>query len=129
MMYWWRLNKRDLFVYVCAQWCLTGWDTVDYSLPCSSDIGIFQARILEQIAISFSRGSSWPRDQTRLSCASCIGRQILYHWPPGKPKRDLNTIKIRLGWFATDINTSVFKSTILWVSTEFTEENIGYNPV
>ena len=39
-----------------------------------------QARILEWVAISFSRGSSQPRDRTRVSCVSCTGRQILYHW-------------------------------------------------
>ena len=38
--------------------------------------GILQARTLDRVAISFSRGSSWPRDQTHVSC---IGRQILYH--------------------------------------------------
>ena len=38
-----------------------------YSLPCFSIHGIFQARVLEWVAISFSRGSSWPRDQTRVS--------------------------------------------------------------
>ena len=38
------------------------------------------ARLLEWVAISSSRGSSWPRDQTWVSCISCIGRQILYHW-------------------------------------------------
>ena len=41
--------------------------------------GISQARILEWVAISFSRGSSRPRDQTPVSCVSCIGRWILYH--------------------------------------------------
>ena len=40
--------------------------------------GIFQARILEWVAISFSRGSSWPRDRTWVSYLSCIGRGILY---------------------------------------------------
>ena len=50
---------------------------MDCSPPGSSVHGIFEARILEQVAISFSRGSSRPRDQT---CVSCIGRQILYHW-------------------------------------------------
>ena len=39
--------------------------------------GISQARLAERVAISCSRGSSWPRDQTHVSC---IGRQILYHW-------------------------------------------------
>ena len=41
---------------------------------------ISQARILEWVAISFSRGSSWSRDWTCISCVSCIGRWILYHW-------------------------------------------------
>ena len=40
---------------------------MDRSLPGSSVHGIFQARILEWIAISFSRGSSWPRDWTQVS--------------------------------------------------------------
>ena len=53
---------------------------LDCSLPGSSVHGVFQARILEQVAISFSRGSSWPKDWTHISCVSCIGRQILYHW-------------------------------------------------
>ena len=50
-------------------------DPLDYSLPGSSVHGIFQARILEQVAISLSlRESSQPRDQT------CIDKQIHYHW-------------------------------------------------
>ena len=44
--------------------------------PGSSVHGILQARILEWVVISFSRGSSWPRDWTHVSCVSCIGRQI-----------------------------------------------------
>ena len=53
---------------------------IDCSLPGSSSHGISQARVLEWIAITFSRGPSWPRNQTCMSCISCIGRQILYHW-------------------------------------------------
>ena len=58
-----------------AQSCLTLCDPVDCSLPASSIHGILQAIILEWVAISFSKGSSWPRDQTRglLHC-----RQTLY---------------------------------------------------
>ena len=48
--------------------CLTLWDPMDCSLPGSSVHEILQARILEWVAISFSRGSSQPRDQTRVSC-------------------------------------------------------------
>ena len=47
------------------------------SPPGSSVHGILQIRMLEWVAISFSKGSSRPRDWT---CASCISRQILYHW-------------------------------------------------
>ena len=50
---------------------------MDCSPPGSSVHGISQARILEWIAVSFSRGSSGPRDQTQ---ASCIGKWSLYHW-------------------------------------------------
>ena len=50
-----------------AQSCPTLFDPVDCSLPGSSVHGILQARILEWVAISFSRGSSWPRDQTQIS--------------------------------------------------------------
>ena len=50
------------------------WNLMDSSLPGSSVHGISQARIVEWVAISSSRGSSQPRDQT---CISCIGRQIL----------------------------------------------------
>ena len=46
----------------------TLWDPMDCSLPGSSVHGIFQARILEWVAIPFSRGSSWPRDRTCVSC-------------------------------------------------------------
>ena len=42
----------------------------------SSDHRIFQSRILEWVAISFSRGSSRPRNQTHISCISCIGRKF-----------------------------------------------------
>ena len=58
------------------QSCPTPCDPVDYSLPGSSVHGILQAKILECVAILSSRGSSQPRDQTRISC---ISRQVLYH--------------------------------------------------
>ena len=71
-----------LFLRHCCclvtQSCSTLCDPVDCSLPGFSVHGISQTRILEWVAISFSRESSWPRSQTHISCASCIGRQILY---------------------------------------------------
>ena len=56
------------------------WDPRDNSLPGSSIHGILQVRILAWVAISFSRESSWSRDQT---CVFCIDRRILYHWARG----------------------------------------------
>ena len=55
---------------------------MDYSLPGSSVCGISQARILEWVAIAFSRGSSRLRDQT---CISYIVGRFLTAEPPGKP--------------------------------------------
>ena len=52
---------------------------LDSSPPGSSVHGISQARILEWVAICFSRESSRSRDQTLFSCMSCIGWQILYY--------------------------------------------------
>ena len=59
---------------VYVQSCPTLWDPMDCSPPGFSVHGILQARILEWIAISFSRGYSQPRDQTLISFISCIGR-------------------------------------------------------
>ena len=56
-------------------------DPMDYSPLGSSIQGISQARILEW-AISFSRGSSRPRDQTHISC---VGREFCTTEPPQKP--------------------------------------------
>ena len=69
--------------YMCA--CSVAWpcptlcDPGDYSPPGSSVHGVSQARILEWVAISYSRGSSQPRDQTHISCVSCTERRFLYH--------------------------------------------------
>ena len=51
-----------------AQSCPTLCDSMDCSPPGSSVHGLLRARILEWVAISFSRGSSWPRDWTGVSC-------------------------------------------------------------
>ena len=62
-----------------VQSCLTPCDPMDCSPPGSSVHGISQARVLEWVAISSSRGSSQLRDETRVLCVFYIGRQILYH--------------------------------------------------
>ena len=53
--------------------------------PGSSPQGILQARLLEWVAMSSSRGSSWPRDGTHVSCT---GSLILYHWAT-RPERNI----------------------------------------
>ena len=52
---------------------------INCSLPGLSVLEIFQARTLEWVAISYSRGSFRPRDQMGVPCISFIGRRILYH--------------------------------------------------
>ena len=58
-------------------------DPMDYSPPGSLVHGIFQARILEWVAIFFSRESSWHRDQI---CVSCTAGGFFIAEPPGKPR-------------------------------------------
>ena len=58
-------------VCVCSLSCLTLCNPLDCSPQGSSVHGIFQARILEWVASSFSRGSSWSRNRTRVFCVSC----------------------------------------------------------
>ena len=70
----------DLHSTACVLSCVQLCNPMDCSPPVSSVHGIFQVRILEWVVISFSRGSSWPRDRTSISYVSCIGRHSLYHW-------------------------------------------------
>ena len=76
---------------ICA--CAQSLSVSDSLQPYSSVHGILQERILEYVAISFSRGSFQPRDRTLVSCISYIGSWILYHhqghllMEPGKKKK------------------------------------------
>ena len=67
-----------------TQSCPALCDPIDYSLPGSSIHGIFQARFLEWVAISYFRESCWPRDQTHISCVALVGRFFITG-PPGNP--------------------------------------------
>ena len=83
---WRQFWKSILFVCGCggliAKLCPTLCDPMNCS-PWSSFVhGVSQARILERVAISFLRGSSWPRDQTQVSCTA--GRFFTGE-PLGKP--------------------------------------------
>ena len=56
-----------------------------YPAPQSTEF----SRILDWVAISYSKGSSLPRDQTHISCISCIGRWILYHQATREATREV----------------------------------------
>ena len=69
----------------CAQSCLSLCNPTDCSPPSFSVHGILQARILEWVASSSSRGSFQPRDQTRISASPTLADRFLTTEPPGKP--------------------------------------------
>ena len=71
-----RVHTANVCTHLCCVWFFA--TPTDCSPPDSSVHGIFQARMLKWIAISYSGGSSWPRDRTRVSWVSYIGRWILY---------------------------------------------------
>ena len=102
----WELFWYESVKVLVAQLCSTLCDPMDCSPPGSSVHGISQARILEWVAISFSRGSSKPRDWTQVfhivgrrftvwaipfsrgssqPQASCIAGRFFTYEPPGKP--------------------------------------------
>ena len=82
--------------FVVAKSYLTLCNPMDCSPPGSSVLGILQARILEWVAMPSSRGSSWLRDGTQVSCTR---GQILYHWATGKP----------ISYQATPLNLNLIK--------------------
>ena len=92
-------------------WCLEEWKwshlvvsnslrPMDCNLSSSSDRGIFQARVLEWVAITFSRGSSWPRDWTQLSCIA--GRCFTALQADALPSEPLNLNQKAKRWCLRD---------------------------
>ena len=83
------LSSSFLLIHACIprrfSHVLTLCDPMDCSLPDSSVHGISQATILEWVVIASSRGSSRSRDQTRISCVSCIAGSLPAE-PSGKPQ-------------------------------------------
>ena len=73
-------------VVVVVQSCPALCDPMDYSPPRLLSVhGTSQARRLELITLSFTKGSSRPRDRTHVSCVSCIDRWFFTTEPPGNP--------------------------------------------
>jgi len=73
------------------------WTELNCSPPSSSSHGILQARILEWVAIPSSKGSSWSRDWTLVSCGSCIAGRFFTTEPPGKPYLPTGSTQIKEG--------------------------------
>jgi len=92
--------------------CPTLSDPTDYSLPGSSVHGILQAKLLDWVAVPFSRGSSWPRDQTQVSCTesgfftvyATIGFSTLPS-PSHLITKTLMALMAILKWFEDPINS------------------------
>ena len=101
-------------VCMCAQWlqsCLTLCDSMDSTPPGSSVHGILQARILDWVAISSFRGSSWPKDRTHISGVSRIAGDSFLLSYLGIPSHgfDLHLIGLNL-----EMRMHVAKSTHMW---------------
>ena len=109
IMFWWFSYFRLLCSHLSdgksemliAQSCPALCDPKDCSLPDSSAHVIFQARILEWVAISFSRGSSLTGDRTWVSCTA---GSSLPPEPPGKPlmqgKNHKDECKMNISFFS-----------------------------
>ena len=73
----WLAKPTPTYMYICSA-CPTLCDPIDCSPLGSFVHWILWVRILEWVDISYSRGSSKPRDWTGISCVLCIGRWVLY---------------------------------------------------
>ena len=100
----WATNTYAYVTHV--QSCLTLCDPMDYSSPGSSVHRISQARILEQVAISFSRGSCRLEIEP-MSHVSCIGLWIFTTAPPGK------FIYVLLNYFAVPLKQAQHSKSVI----------------
>ena len=91
---WWSLFRFRGTLHVSFQLYLTLCDPIDCSPPGSSVHGILQARVLEWVVIHFSRGSSWPRDQTPVSH---IASKFFTIWATRETQRNLQRCNFQSG--------------------------------
>ena len=82
-----QFTEEDLLLFSHKVWVWFFCNPGDCSPPGSSIHTIFQARILEWFAVSFCRGSSWPRDRTHVSF---LTDGFFTAEPPGKPSEEKN---------------------------------------
>ena len=88
-----KVYKSNMSVCSVTQSYLTLCDLMDCSPPDSSVHRIIPAEILQCVAISSSRGSSWPRDRTHISFTR---RHILYHWAAWEIPKQIDFLLISL---------------------------------
>ena len=94
-----------------AQLCPTLCDPTDCSLPGSSVHGIFQALVLEWIAVSFSRGSSQPRARTRVSCI--VDRRFTEITPERMKRQSQRENNAQLWvWLVVEVKSNALKNNI-----------------
>ena len=89
--------------------CPVFWDPLDCSQPGSSAYGILHARIMESVSISFSRWTSWHRDQTQ---ASCIAGIFFTHWAMREAQLPPSSYAVYL-WYSAIVLPCVAKQTFL----------------
>ena len=97
-LFWCRHSLNIVCVWLVAQSCLTLCDPMDCNLPASSVHGISQARILEWIAITSSRGSSRPGTPTWVSWSPALAGRFFTTEPPGKPYTTVMTSERKWKW-------------------------------
>ena len=105
-------NFRRQCMCMLSKSCLTLCDPMDCSTPVFSVQGIFQARILEWVAMPTSRGFSQPKDGNQVFCSSCIAGGFFTAEPPGKP---LNSQQF--GFTGTIIGVSDSSSCCIYLTT------------
>ena len=109
-----------------AQSCPTLCDPMDCSPPGSSVHGILQARVLKWVAVSFSRGSSQPRDQTQVSC---IAGRFFTHWAGPQNVHSSSAHQSGLGMSPSSLSCNFPGRRIrrpVFLSPRCSEESVGY---
>ena len=86
--------RFSLFLCLPVLSCVRLCDPMDCSPPGFSVHGIFQARIVVWVAISYSRESSWPRDWTESLASSALAGSFFTTEPPGKPYSQVTDLVI-----------------------------------
>ena len=122
------LGRVGPLVVLVIQSCLTLCDPIDCSLPGSFVHGISQTRILEWVAIPFSRASSQPRDETLVSHIAGIAADSLQTGPPGKHFQQISVIYITEWIILTSLPSLSEQRAVNYPSRRIELENLGLTP-